>query len=109
MPKSPLTNLAFLGHTFFYGNGKRIFRVSPSQALLTTDIQTGKLLEIAPSAFRVTRDEYQEWELHLFTQRIYQAERQKKFINYLEKKRDEKKIVDEEGADDLANNPKCLW
>ena len=60
---------------------------------------------------RATRKEYEEWDLDIFTQRIYQTERQLKFINYLERKRVERKkrrghgrMEDDEEDDDDDND-----
>jgi len=74
-----------------YSNGKRIFCLSPAQKLLTIDVKAGRHHIMSPTALRSTRHEYMEWGIDIFTGRIYQAERQLKFINYLEKKRAEKK------------------
>lgn len=76
---------------YHYANGDRIFQLSPAQAKLEEDVKNGHHNWMTPTALRATRPEYMEWPLDVFTQRIYQAVRQWKFINYLEKRRAEKK------------------
>jgi hypothetical protein len=86
-----------------YASGVRIFRMSPALPLLQADIQSGRHNELTPSALRASRPEYAEWELKVFTQRIYQQVRRQKFINYLEWKREQKKDV-KVGGDDMSDN-----
>ena len=74
-----------------YPNGRHLFRLSPAHPLLTEDVRQGLHHKMTPTALRATRKEYEEWDLDIFTQRIYQTERQLKFINYLERKRVERK------------------
>jgi hypothetical protein len=74
---------------YFYADGRRIFRMSPAQELLQTDVADGYHRKLSPAELRNTRAEYAEWELKTFRQRIYQAERRQKFINYLNAKREE--------------------
>ena len=75
-----------------YPNGLPIFRLSPAFDLLRSDVFEKRHENVTPSALRQTREEYKPWPLDVFTQRIYQMERQWKFINYLEHKRSLKKI-----------------
>lgn len=75
-----------------YENERRIFRHSTAYPLLKGDVYSGRHRTMTPSALRDTRHEYKEWELKEFTQRIYQMERQWKFINHLENERDKKKM-----------------
>ena len=77
-----------------YSNGRPIFRHSPAYPLLQEDVYAGRHKNMTPSLFQATRVEYQEWGLKEFTQRIYQMERQRKFVNYLEKKRSAKDTQD---------------
>ncbi len=79
-----------------YDNGRRIFRQSAAYELLRTDVYAENHRMMTPSLFRTTRPEYKEWDLTEFSQRIFQMERQKKFVNYLEKRRDEEKKKKEE-------------
>ena len=78
-----------------YDNGRRIFRHSAAYKLLRDDVYNKRHHSMTPSAFRLTCPEYQEWGLTEFSQRIFQMERQWKFINYLEKKREDEKIKKE--------------
>ena len=73
-------------------NGRRTFRHSAAHKKLHQDVCGRRHLGLTPTAFRATRPEHQEWELKEFTQRIHQMERQWKFANCLEKKREEKKL-----------------
>lgn len=88
-----------------YTIGRRIFRMSPAAPLLQADVQNGHHHQLTPSALKASRPEYGEWELKIFTQRIYQAERRVKFINYLEWKRQQKVDAnrkDDDSAEDAA-------
>jgi len=78
-----------------YDNGKLIFRLTPAYEVLRTDVNAGVHHEYTPSALKALCPEYFGWDLGEFTQRIHQMERQKKFINYLEKQRKEKKAAAE--------------
>lgn len=73
-----------------YENNRPIFRYSDAYAMLSGDVYNGRHLGLTPTAFRATRPEYQQWDLKEFTQRIYQMERQSKFINYMSDKRQHK-------------------
>lgn len=85
-----------------YDNGRRIFRHSAAYKLLRDDVYNKRHHSMTPSAFRLTRPEYQEWGLTEFSQRIFQMERQWKFINYLEKKREDEKIKKEVARHEMA-------
>jgi len=73
-----------------YDNGKPIFRYSDAYEMLKRDVYAGKHIGLTPSAFRLTETAYKRWNLKEFKEHIYQMERQWKFVNYLEKKRDDK-------------------
>ena len=75
-----------------YADGRRIFRHSPAYDLLRDDVYNRRHVGQNPTAFQATRPEYLEWDLGVFTQRIYQMERQWKFVNYLEKKRSDVEV-----------------
>ena len=85
-----------------YDNGKKIFRHSEAYKILRDDVYAKRHHGYSPSAFRLTNDEYKKWDLDEFTQRIYQMERQWKFINYLEVKRAEKKKAVEDAREKAA-------
>jgi hypothetical protein len=53
-------------------------------------------VEMLPSQFQGTRTEYQEFDLDIFRQRIYQEERYQKYWNWLEDKRTEKQRAHKE-------------
>lgn len=73
-----------------YDDGRPIFRHSAAYQQLKKDVYSGAHHGVTPSALRLSTPVYLEWDLAEFTQRIYQMERQWKFVNYLEKKRAEK-------------------
>ena len=74
-----------------YDNGRRIFRHSAAYKKLHEDVYARRHLSLSPTALWKTKGEYQEWEVEEFRPRIYQMERQWKFVNYLEKKREDEK------------------
>ena len=73
-----------------YDNGRPIFRHSEAYQQLKQDVYSGAHRGVEPSALRHSNPVYHAWGLEEFTQRIYQMERQWKFVNYLEKRRAEK-------------------
>ena len=78
-----------------YPDGQRIFRLTPAYEQLRKDVAAGLHHSMTPAALRAHRFElYGSWDLGVFSQRIYQSERQWKFMNYLEKKRKEKYYAD---------------
>ena len=58
---------------------------------LREDIENKVHKGMKPSELHALRPVYQRYELHIFRPRIYQEIRRKKFINYLNKKRTEKR------------------
>ena len=85
-----------------YDNGNSIFCHSKAYDLLREDVYARRHLNFTPAAFRMTNEEYRKWDLKEFTQRIYQMERQWKFVNYLEKRREEKKQAFEASRNNAA-------
>ena len=73
--------------------GELVFDLHPAKLLLREDIKAGAHVGIVPSEFQGTRDEYEEFDLDIFRQRIYQEERYQKYLNWLEDKRTEKQRV----------------
>ena len=70
--------------------GKLIFDRSPAKALLRHDIKHGAYPLLSPMELWNTRPEYKLFDLNVFRGRIYQEIRRNKFINWCEKKREEK-------------------
>jgi hypothetical protein len=68
-------------------HGEVDFRLSPAKDLLRSDVQQGRHIGLTPSEFQRTRPEYMVFPAGKFKDRIYQAVRRMKFINYLEFKR----------------------
>ena len=69
--------------------GEPVYDLHPAKVLLREDVENGRHLGIAPKDFWLTRPEYQEFELKSFRHRIYQEIRRKKYITYLNDKREE--------------------
>lgn len=71
--------------------GRLMFSRHAAMALLRIDIKAGLYPLFTPSELwsHPRRPEYREFELSVFTQRIYQEIRRNKFINYLNDKRED--------------------
>jgi hypothetical protein len=76
--------------------GELVFDLHAAKLLLREDIKAGAHVEMLPSQFQGTRTEYQEFDLDIFRQRIYQEERYQKYWNWLEDKRIEKQRAHKE-------------
>jgi len=85
--------------------GRLIFHRHAAKDLLRTDIQNGIYPQLTPSQMWHSRPEYQEFELKVFTQRIYQEIRRNKHINWANDKREEKAAEVEE----LRRNRDCTF
>jgi len=70
--------------------GRPLWDGHPAQVLLKEDVKNKRHKGVRPSAFRLTRKEYQEFELDVFRNHIYQEIRLRRFYNYLRFKREEK-------------------
>ena len=75
----------------FNHRGMRVFHGSAAQPLLAEDVKNNTHETMPPHEFRNTRPEYRMFTLDEFRPRIYQEVRRQKFINHLEKKRNDKK------------------
>ena len=67
--------------------GAPVFDIHPAKELLREDVKQGNHVGVSPSALRLTKDEYQEFDQDIFRRRIYQEKRRKKFVNYLNEER----------------------
>lgn len=74
------------------GDGKPNFDLHPAKLLLRADVKNKKHKQMKPSKLRMSRPEYQAFDNDHFRQRIHQASRREKFVNWLEHKRKEKKL-----------------
>eukprot|EP00980_Cylindrotheca_fusiformis_P030820 scaffold25470_cov793-Cylindrotheca_fusiformis.AAC.1 len=74
-------------------NGRQVFDLHPAKLLLRQDVAEKKHLQMTPFQLWESRAEYMEYEQAYFRNRIYQAVRREKFINYLQIKRDEKNEI----------------
>lgn len=70
--------------------GEKVFYLTPAYRLLAMDVAANKHQIMTPSELKLSRPEYAEWNLKLFDQRIRQAIRRKRFVNYLNDKREDK-------------------
>ena len=70
--------------------GLPVFDLHAAKLLLRQDVIDKKHETMVPSELRKTRPEYCEFKQEIFKQRVYQEVRYRKFINYLEWKRENK-------------------
>ena len=68
-------------------DGCTVFDISAAKKLLEQDVKEKKHLSMSRAALQASREEYMEYPAHKFKERIYQAVKREKFINYLEDKR----------------------
>jgi hypothetical protein len=67
--------------------GELVFDLHPAKLLLCADILAGKHLCMTPRELQLTNVSYQMFEPEIFRQRIYQAVRRSKVVNYLKERR----------------------
>jgi hypothetical protein len=67
--------------------GELVFDLHPAKQLLRMDIAAGLHKQLSPFELRKKRPAYKVFKLGIFTHRIYQEVKNKKFINFLETKR----------------------
>lgn len=73
--------------------GNLVFDLHPAKVLLEADIKNKKHVGIEPMVLWQSRSEYKMFDKTIFRQRIYQAIRREKFVNYLNAKRREGKLM----------------
>lgn len=71
-------------------NGDLNYKQSKTKELLRVDMAEQKHLSMTPKELKATRPEYDEFDLHKFTEKIGQEKRYQKYIYYLNDKREEK-------------------
>ena len=71
--------------------GQLVFDLHPAKKFLRQDVIDGQHEGKTPSQFQATRTVYQQFDPAIFKQRIYQEVRRKKWLHYLDQKRDVKK------------------
>jgi hypothetical protein len=69
--------------------GELVFDLHPAKRLLRDDLRNQRHVGLTPKAFRLTRADYQEFDLEVFRQRIYQEIRRGKFVNWLNERREQ--------------------
>lgn len=74
-------------------DGKPVWNNHPAKDLLKTDVEEGKQKQTKPKDLRQSKDEYKDFLLKEFRGHIYQANRRRRFCNFLNDKREEKKII----------------
>jgi hypothetical protein len=67
--------------------GELVFDLHPAKLLLRAEILAGKHLTMTSRELQLTKVSYQIFEADIFRQRIYQAVRRSKFVNYLKERR----------------------
>ena len=67
--------------------GERVFDMSAAKELLRQDVKDEKHLQMTTSDLWGTKDEYKVIKLSIFSQRVYQEVRRKKFLHFLDLKR----------------------
>ena len=70
--------------------GEKVFDSSDAKMLLRDDIKHKKQKAMSPMDLWNSREEYKEFKLEKFRQRIYQEERRVRYVNHLEMKRQKK-------------------
>jgi hypothetical protein len=75
-------------------NGNKLFDVSETKYLLRMDIEDGKHLTMTPSQLQYTREEYMAYPLKKFKEKIYQAVKREKYINYLNDKHAKERVTE---------------
>ena len=89
--------------------GQVIFARTPAAALLDEDIKNGRNVGLTPAEFRMTRPEYQLFPPEQFRPRIYQAQRKKKWYNYLDQKRAENEAKVKKGWKKVEEELELKW
>jgi hypothetical protein len=85
---------AFVHHRSMYPRertnnmGQLVFDMTPAGELIRGDIKHNRHVGKTPSEFQTTRPEYLVFKKKQFKDRIYQEIRRKKFLYYLQQKRD---------------------
>jgi hypothetical protein len=69
--------------------GELVFDLHLAKLLLRDDVANNRHVGLRPSQLWSKREEYQEFDLPTFKQRIYQEIKRTKFINWMEMKREE--------------------
>ena len=75
------------------GRGEPVFDMDEAKTYLRADIKAKLHKQMTPEELWESRPEvYKKFKLDIFRQRIYQEIRRNKYLNYLEKKRNAKRI-----------------
>jgi len=73
--------------------GEPVFDLHPAKDLLRQDVAEKKHRVLTPQELWRSRMEYQDFDKSIFRNRIYQAVRREKFLNYLQQQREEGKLI----------------
>ena len=71
------------------GRGELVFDLHPAKLLLRDDVANNRHVGLRPLQLWSKREEYKEFDLPIFKERIYQEIRHTKFINWMEMKWEE--------------------
>ena len=69
-------------------NGDFVFDLHPAKLILRRIVAEGDHIGVRPKDLWNSRQEFKDFKLAEFTRRIYQEERRKKFIRYLNRRRE---------------------
>jgi len=72
--------------------GELVFDLHPAKMILREVVANEGHLQMKPNALRETNAQFKDFTSVKFKERIYQEVKRKKFVNYLNKKREEKGI-----------------
>ena len=71
--------------------GELVFDLHPAKHLLRMDVENGVHEQLSPKELQKSRPAYQVFKYEIFKHRIYQEVRRKKFLRYLELKREKER------------------
>ncbi|CAJ1929269.1 unnamed protein product [Cylindrotheca closterium] len=74
-------------------DGSPLWYCHPAKLLLRQDVAEGKHNTMKPEQLQQTKNEYRDFSLTEFRRHIYQENRRRRFINYLNDKRENRKTI----------------
>ena len=82
--------------------GELVFDLHPARDLLRKDVAEKLHVGVTPKMLQSYREEYKEFDLKVFRQRIYQTMMREKFVNWLQFKREQGKLLRVKPPGDLS-------
>ena len=89
--------------------GKLVFDIHPAKKLLREDVKNGVHKHLKPKEMQKTRWAYMEFSLQIFTHRIYQEVRRKKFLHFMNLKRQKERPLPTGNAPHSADVLKRMY